>query len=115
MPNTIELTFTPTTSQVTVTVIINNDDIVEDPEQFTAVLNADAAGLPVVTAPEVAIVTITEDTDDPTDRNTTDSKEWCSTIISTVEVVALGRDTLGTSRHFRVLKCTDLSLQECPE
>ncbi len=90
MPNTIELTFTPTTSQVTVTVIINNDDIVEDPEQFTAVLNADASGLPVVTAPEVAFVTITEDVDtDRNDTNTTDSKEWCSTIISTVAVVTL--------------------------
>ncbi len=75
---------------------------VEDPEQFTAVLNADAAGLPVVTAPEVAFVTITEDVDtDRNDTNTTDSKEWCSTVISTIEVVTLGRDTLETSRHFR--------------
>ncbi len=86
VPNTVELTFTPTISQVTVTVIINNDDIVEDPEQFTAVLNADA-GLPVVTAPEVAFVTITEDVDtDRNDTNTTDSK-GLTIIITTVVVL----------------------------
>ncbi len=70
---------------MTVTVIINNDEIVEDLEQFTAVL--DAAGQLVITAPDMATVTITEDVDtDRNDTNTTDSK-GLTIIITTVVVL----------------------------
>ena len=54
------ITFTPTVSQITVSVPIINDNIVENDETFTGVLtvnNPDDAFL----VPDVATVTIAED------------------------------------------------------
>ena len=61
-PVTQVLTFSPTISANNVTVLITNDDILEDTEAFFGNLNNQ--GQPVITDPERAIVEIVEDASD---------------------------------------------------
>ncbi len=55
-------TFSPMVQRIGVNVTIINDEIVENDETFSAVL--DAQGMPVDVSPDTATITIIEDTTD---------------------------------------------------